>query len=197
MNLSSKLTLYDTLCMMVCGYLILCIITGSLTPKGDEIVFFIFSYIVGLIYHRLLELLLPCLNNIPCMIKKSWRDVSKENGEISLLATKKCYYKAYYYLMRIQSLNNIPTLEAQVAFCKDIFFILLFLFASLVLGCFNDYIITNHTCFWGTLLFVIIVMLPIVWYNTQMKIHHLVWEGYYYLYGEGALKEESPKDIKP
>lgn len=63
-----KLTFYDSLCMMVCGYIILCIMMGTLNPNGN-VLFYVFCYLVGLVYHRLLEMMTPCLRNIPCMIK--------------------------------------------------------------------------------------------------------------------------------
>ena len=173
-----KLTFYDSLCMMVCGYIILCIMMGTLNPNGN-VLFYVFCYLVGLVYHRLLEMMTPCLRNIPCMIKQG-REIVKEGTSVLPPATKANYNKAYYLLMEKQCLNNIPILEAQAAFCKDMFLLLL----ALLVGVLSSHFEGNGIEFGfyptSLFLFALIIALVFVWYYTQMKIHHLVWEGYYY-----------------
>ena len=180
MDIIPKLTFYDSLCMMVCGYIILCIMMGTLNPNGN-VLFYVFCYLVGLVYHRLLEMMTPCLRNIPCMIKQG-RESVKEGTSVLPPATRVNYNKAYYLLMDKQCLNNIPILEAQAAFCKDMFLLLL----SLLVGVLSSHFEGDgmEFGFYPTSLFLLalIIALVFVWYYTQMKIHHLVWEGYYYIF---------------
>ena len=80
MNITSKLTLYDILCMMVCGYLILCLLTGSLAIHVN-VLFYVLCYLAGMIYHKMMEALLPFLRNIPYLIKRANRNVAKETEQ--------------------------------------------------------------------------------------------------------------------
>ena len=177
MGISSKITLYDFLCMLVCGYLILCILTGMGELPNNNVLLYILSYLVGMVYHKAIY---PLLGNMQCMVMRSWNKVNKDiDGELPQ-GSMNDYYKGYYYLMEKNCLNNIPVLEAQVAFCKDVFFLLLLIIVEILSGCCHVNFFGN-ACLLNVLLVVLCVALPFVWYVTQMKIHYLVWEGAYYL----------------
>lgn len=180
MNISSKLTFYDTLCMLVCGYLICCLTIGTFAPN-DNITLFLFSYIIGLVYHKIVEGATPFLRNIHCLIRHSWDIVSKGvNGKLPA-PSRENYYKAYYCLMINNCLNSIPVLEAHVAFCKDLFFVMILLLVRILSGCFDfQSLIICPALFCAIACFIIIALIP-VYYFTQMRIHKLVWEGFYFI----------------
>lgn len=180
MNIVSKLTLFDTLCMMVPGYMILSLMNGIFVLNGT-IPFFIFCYIIGLVYHRIVEGMLSCLRNMPCLIRKAKEQVDNEVNVKLPEPTPDEYYKAYYYLMEKNFLGNIPVLESQVAFCKDIFFILLVMTVAGAYRCFDYSGLCENTCNFVMILLISTLALLYIWYKSQMKIHYLVWLGYHYL----------------
>lgn len=180
MNIVSKLTLFDTLCMMVPGYMILSLMNGAFVLNGT-IPFFIFCYIIGLVYHRIVEGMLSCLRNMPCLIRKAKEQVDNEVNVKLPEPTPDEYYKAYYYLMEKNFLGNIPVLESQVAFCKDIFFILLVMTVAGAYRCFDYSGLCENTCNFVMILLISTLALLYIWYKSQMKIHYLVWLGYHYL----------------
>ena len=180
MNITSKLTLYDILCMMVCGYLILCLLTGSLAIHVN-VLFYVLCYLAGMIYHKMMEALLPCLRNIPYLIKRANRNVAKETEQSLPVPTMENYYKAYYLLMKEGCLGNIPVLEAQVAFCKDIIPILIVVIVAVLGDCLDASYVLGYSCHLALQLSVITLALVPVWYFSQIKVHELVWHGYYFL----------------
>ena len=180
MNISSKITLYDFLCMLVCGYLILYTLGKyCYLPYDNDVLFYVLSYIVGMVYHKVLyavcsEFHIP--GNMKCMVLYS-REKVEQSVENKLPQSRdmKGYYEDYYYLMQKKCLGNIPILEAQAAFCKALIPILI-----LYGYC------TNLAC-----VILGIVGLVVAWCSTQLKIHELVWEGAYYL--QKIEKEQNEK----
>ena len=181
MNISSKITLYDFLCMLVCGYLILYILRNyCYLPCEDEILFYILSYIVGMIYHKILYAVCSkfhILGNMKCMVLCS-REKVEQTVENKLTQSRdmKGYYEDYYYLVQKKCLGNIPILEAQAAFCKALIpIVFLPLIMKLICSCCTNLACTVCIAILG------LVGLVVAWGSTQMKIHELVWEGAYYL----------------
>ena len=115
MNASTTIGLYDFLNMVVMGFIILFPIISS----PNEFHFFVSCFIVGLIYHKLMENTLGiCMRNKDCMILKAYESVNgKENEKDS---SKENYYIAYYFLIKKGLLGNIPILEAQAAFLRNL-----------------------------------------------------------------------------
>ena len=190
MNISSKITLYDFLCMLVCGYLILYILRKYCNlPYDNDVLFYVLSYIVGMVYHKMIYFV---LGNKECMVMYSRDKVEKKvENELLQPRTMISYYQNYYYLMQKNCLNNIPVLEAQAAFSKDVFFLpFLLVLIKIVCICFG-YEITICICSFPILVNIIWLSMPFVWYVTQMKIHYLVWEGAYYL--KKIEKEQNEK----
>ncbi|QYR10546.1 hypothetical protein [Prevotella sp. Rep29] len=227
-----------------------------------------------------------CMRNKDCMILKAYESVNgKENEKDS---SKENYYIAYYFLIKKGLLGNIPILEAQAAFLRNllpipfyyyccchydklslisgkkdtmVFFAMFFVtyiiimimrFAGKIIKkvrnaigrkfwkCFEN-VINGCKHFWHKIknkllkclkyakafLFLIPILLSIVltpllfciyksiqfncdklylvilitvfiipylWYQTQMKIHELVWEGKKYL---GEDEQEKKEQNKP
>ena len=187
MGISSKITLYDFLCMLVCGYLILCLLTGMGGLFENNILLYVLSYLVGMVYHKAIY---PLFGNMQCMVMRAKNKVEKDVDDEFCQDSMKDYYKGYYNLMQKNCLGNIPVLEAHAAFCKDVFFLLIIVIVEILSGYWR-FGISGNACFLPVLLTVICIALPVVWYVTQMKIHYLVWEGAYYL--KKIEKEQNEK----
>ena len=100
-----------------------------------------------------------------------------------------CYYKAYYYLMERQSLNNIPTLEAQVSFIKNLIPVILL---YIIYFCCDERSIGSlPSGFLPISLFVLTIGLAYTCHSIQNKICELVWEGYIYLSDKKQNEEKN------
>lgn len=78
-----------------------------------------------------------------------------------------------------KKLNNIPTLEAHSAFLKDMIFVFIILLIKYIC-CSSSIVLTG--CIkkeWVAvlILFLLLILLVGARYNTEYKIHRLVWEG--------------------
>lgn len=196
MNDFGQLTLYDFLTMLIIGVLILapfCIFSCGLDFINTT-VFLIASYIIGLCYHKILEWLQSRLRfrNMKCMIRKAFRVTCKEFPHASGLVKdmdkiKGPYYREYYRLMMKGCLGNIPVLEAHVAFLRNLIpIVIMYIVMSMcdcsgVSGMIDCIFGDGSKCAVGAVLMIILILLPILWYCTQMKIHKLVWEGGYFI----------------
>ena len=117
MNTSITIGLYDFLNMVVMGFLILLPVVNFPTD-AVFLVWFIPCFIVGLIYHKLMENTFGvCLRNKDGMISQAYKSVNKIKDDNF---SSKNYYKAYYFLMEKRLLGSIPILEAQAAFLRNI-----------------------------------------------------------------------------
>lgn len=170
---SLNLNLYDTLTMLVSGFLIITWypkLCDCFEPLDmSEFMTYIICFIVGLIYHTLLSFFLSCLRNNKCMIKKAYKDVNGKEYTDCYDKLYDDYLKSYYRIMREQCLGNIPILEAHEAFLRDTF--LLILLHVILLAC------DGFTCACvSAMILAVLVLYPVVWYIIQMKIFKLVWE---------------------
>ncbi len=190
MNISGKLTTYDFLTMLVTGFLWLFLFIGKVCLKDalSASFFLIASYLVGLIYHEIMECLFKCLRNHDKFIKKGFEKVKKEVGEgPASESSKKEYLSAYYLLAKNNCLMNIPVLEAHVAFIRDMWLILFSYIVATCCSCPTMLSVAERT--FGTsyngafaiiMVFLLIISLR-VWCKKQEKISYLIWEGSYYL----------------
>lgn len=148
-------------------------------------------YILGLFVHKSIECIdvrfkkmsyckiaaachSPLCRNQPMMIKDAMiaNDIFYHDSQIM-----DEYYFCYYWLMFNGKLNNIPRLEAQSAFIRDMVFILLPMGASIVCLYWGN----KCDCWIIAISFLFIEFcLVAVRYNTEKKIHNLVWETYKY-----------------
>lgn len=210
MNDFGQLTLYDFLAMLIIGVLILapfCIFSCGLDFINTT-VFLIASYIIGLCYHKILEWLQSRLRfrNMKCMIRKAFRVTCKEFPHASGLVKdmdkiKGPYYREYYRLMMKGCLSNIPVLEAHVALLRNLIpIVIMYIVMSMcdcsgVSGMIDCIFGSDSKCAVGVVLMIILILLPILWYCTQMKIHRLVWEGGYFIASiSNAQNQQSQPD---
>jgi len=218
MNVSSKVTLYDMLAMVIPGFLLLLLfqlsICGDCCPYipccGSSLItgtlIFIASYVVGLIYNKIsftnIKWILDCLckkcylfdkiaeyvklackfRNNPDQIKKARKKFDEEYKE-NINDNVNDYYKAYYFMMEKNCLNNIPVLEAQVAFLRNMIPVVLLYIIPLMIH--FEKIFGNLSHLFSFAVALVIIAIAIVMYRImvkiQDKIYFLVWEGNEYL----------------
>lgn len=198
MNEFPKVGLYDTLAMIIPGFLLLlpfccCALevpSCDIGKWGMGVMIFVASYVVGLIYHHCVDKLFRSFkfrNNEKC-IKRQYEDFCND--------LKKCnkgrevevthYYKAYYLLMKKNCLNNIPILEAQVTFIRNLLPIMLVY--TIAICCCGCNIFGLNSCILAISLLVTGVILAFTLCAIQNKIYYLVWEGEKYLKKDNKTK---------
>lgn len=183
----SKLTLYDFLCIFIFGWLILFPFIGCI---GDEpkmqVAIFIFSYIAGLVCHKSIEwrskkfkALEEWLSDLNSKARDEAFTEFKRKTKETITDRKVTYVEAYYYLIKNNSLNVIPVLEAQVAFLRNLLLLLPYYFSIVLYNRLEIFGI----CYCAVLLFIIIIFVTIfsIWKLIQRKVFYLVWEGYFYI----------------
>ncbi len=195
MDLSSKVTLYDFLSMVIPGFLLLILFSlwfnintiNEINEIYDAILLSIISYIVGLVYHKTVEYLFNRMNlrnnekDLEESAKRFYNDYKKCSKKSKFQHDKHSiqkYYEAYYKLMKENMLNNIPILEAQVAFIRNILPITLLYSFTVRFFRINFYI---NYCGLSLLLLLTVLVLVAVFFSVQSKIYYLVWEGNEYL----------------
>lgn len=217
MNISERISLYDFLTMMVTGFVILVMLIPWSCIEKYWVLIMVFSYVVGLVFHRILELfgsvIAKCepkkttltmflgtvfIRNYDEAIKKARKEIT----DSLITEIKKEYYSAYYYIMDKPCYKTIGILEVQVAFFRNISWVVLLLnvfwvykFKALLscvfrkMECF-DFDSCNISLCWIIVIIVILfVLFSSVRYYTQKKIYELVWEGYEY------TKEMEKKEV--
>lgn len=194
--MTSKLTLYDFFCILISGYLIvLPFIFNEICDINNSLPFFILAYLVGLVYHKIIEILYLPLRNCQYMIAKGkYKAISsfKKHCNIVISNPKVDYYEAYYYLMRKNCLYVIPILEAQVALIKTVFPILFLYTIYLLANCSIVNMGDDIRLFIVITLGILIVTLPCVWYIIQVKVYRYVFEGYFFI--QYSIKKENEKN---
>lgn len=144
MDFTSRLSLYDILTMLVSGFLILALFIPDESLKENLIFVIIFSYLIGIIYHRFLELI---RNVISCCCKTAssiriFKTIFTSNAKEAIKIAKEKIYETnydtstdedikeeyidtYYSIMNKPCYSNINILETQEAFLRNITLILL------------------------------------------------------------------------
>lgn len=101
------------------------------------------------------------------------------------------YLEAYYNAAGRNELGNIPKIEAHSALAKDLFFTLFFVFS--VILCFEYKRIVS--C--GSIIFIVLLIASLIVlltalcairYNSELKIHRLVWENKKYCASRRSAK---------
>jgi membrane protein YdbS with pleckstrin-like domain len=196
-NVSSKMTLYDMLAMVIPGFLLLmlfpfccgCIILSKgINDIYTGVLLVLASYIIGLIYHKTIEYLynkIGLRNNekhIQKQSKRFYENLKNDAGNLPdemPIPTRNDYYTAYYTLMKENMLNSIPILEVQVVFIRNLL-PLIVLYIIAICCCGFPYFNINP-CGLAISLVVIAVILLLILIEIQNKIYYLVWEGNEYL----------------
>lgn len=199
--------------------------TNEVIEAIMSIAFFSVCFVTGLVVHHLPQFLIcrickifkhqPCTNVSTKLLRSLCRNDEKliaiwkeENSAFKKIIrhSKECtmrqYYFAYYYLQSNGQLGNIPVLEAQEAFTKDLLILILGLWVSVIAG--YKSLILHYSCnspnfkcciICGLpLLFILIFILHAI---IQNKIYSLVWEGTHYLSRIEYSRTENTKMLNP
>ena len=204
MNPISRITMYDALTMLASG-VILSALFVSFPKDGTcySVLFWVVCYLIGMVYHRIVEYFYRKDRNREDLLEESFKRIqNKYPCKLSGFYSEQRYYTAYYCLMKRNCLGNIPVLEAQVAFIRNIIWILfgygVFLLMerysrdiNLCFGCYLHYnkefyeAIMNlfGGCLWIACSFFVGLACCLMkcCMVAQKKIHELVWEGYAFL----------------
>lgn len=204
----SGTSLFDVLSMIIPGGLIISFIaelaniTVSYTtllslPFVFYILYFVLSYLVGLIWNVLMDwgfckfrnnefaIMYAKLYGEKCFSFRKTQDTFKkvQTSLKNIPDIKKRYYKAYYHIAKNSVGNVIIILETQVAFIRNMLFIvlgygILLLFKNVIMfGMFN----VSPSLFVGFSLIIAFLLLVIVMLARQNKIYCLIWEGEQYV----------------
>ncbi len=185
-TVSSKLSLYDFLSILTTGFLLILLSLGRI-PEGEELFLIaIASYLVGLVFHWIIESTLGKLTrNSQCIVRKAYKLVQNSLEETPMSDYgKNQYLEAYYQIAKNNCLMNIPILEAQAAFVRNIWVIIPLYIIAVCICC---PIISIMDVTFGSSYSVAIALtvlwltLPFLWYSLQLKICKLVWEGGYFI----------------
>ncbi len=208
-SISSKLSLYDILAMLIPGALIICWVSlifcdNSLIidkKKIDPLIFGILfsagSYLVGIIYCKIIECIEKCIGLIdtPQRMRKSFHKTIKNINQKKInnalfnelkkisdfkeydLEFRDLYYQAYAFVAKNTYRNTVSILESQIAFLRSMILII-----PLYIPIIAKKIQEKNCCMVSIILIIITLILTIyVMYSKQKKIYEMVWEDYEYL----------------
>lgn len=170
--------------------------------KGSVIEFTAFltiAYIVGLIWNAIMEVAFNGLRNNRkmirllkskklremCRIKASFLTLKRGFFEVSrgLKFWKKwhdyanCeYYRCYYFAMKNGYSNHISILEGQVAFLRNMIFVVLFYGVFFFCTANDSYILCT-----GLFMIAVSLFMPVLMIFKQQKIYKCVFEDFQYL----------------
>lgn len=188
MNNFSKLSLYDFLAMLIPGFVILWFFNFfgiERTIAINDILIAILSYITGLCYHKLIEwfvTITPIRRN-NCMQERAWKQFYKGIG-IEKACPKNIdeeFVLSYYRIARAGSLMNIPILEAQETFLRNMIPLIFIEIIRMGCGIHSDKICCSCSCCLCVFLGVILLLSIFAWLSITKKIYFLAWEGNHYL----------------
>jgi len=128
MDISSKLSLYDMLAMIVPGWMI--VVGCLLYINGLQPLLMIFAissvlgyasllilaYLIGLVWNTFMDFIFCWFRNTPCMIKSAYR---KEIANYRVEDIMTLYYQCYYYVHKNKYSNTISIMESQVAMLRN------------------------------------------------------------------------------
>lgn len=197
MSFPGSLSIYDGLCKLCVGILLLAWIPFVYNiPFIEKIegikealtcmLFLILAFIIGNLWHHLLtEHLFKFLVNDANAIKRAFKIIhgSEFHKTLVININPNDYFKAYYNCEREKILGTVHNLEAIEAFIRDTI-IILFLYSGGLLVWINGKE-SGLDCSLRTVLSIVIVIVPFLWIALrniiQNKIYQLVWEGDLYL----------------
>lgn len=199
MNFLSNLSIYDGLCKLCVGVLLLARLPFTIDASWLNnlhgliealvgIVFLIVAFIIGNLWHHLLiEKLLKFLTNDERAIRDAYRKVynKKEDDSLKLEISKNpnIYFEAYYKAESCKLLSTVHILEVLEAFMRSSIPILFF-YAGALLMWLNISKIQIDSML-RTVFSIGLIALPFLCIKLrdtlQEKIYHLVWETYLYI----------------
>lgn len=197
MTNSISVGFYDSLNILSIGGLILFLTTQKI-PTNENIFFFVIgAFLIGLIYHQLMECsIVKFIRNCPLIRKSTFQAVEKILNERPMPDSgEKSYLYAYYLVAKNNCLMNIPVLEAHIAFIRNMWIVLLFYLVALCSSCplVDRLKAVCIPCDIAIGITVLLIILPFVWYKLQSKVSYLVWEGAYFI---KCIKENEKNNSK-
>lgn len=218
MNIPSVFSLIDTLCIFLCGSVIMILLPDNdwalacsccSSEVSNTIMFMFCSYVIGLVYHRVVEAFAYGLRRSPAMLYVALdRYVGKKDrciitkgltGAISCLvflillfkvfcsrvkadgdSLGEYYDKCYMKALERNCISDNKVLEGQLAFVRNAIFLTPF--------CIFYYI---HDCPW-LWIFLVIATLTWLWKNIQLNQFRLVFDAALCLDNE---KTEAKKEL--
>lgn len=192
-NLITKSTLYDTLSMVIPGYLfLLCLYVmfkdfSRLNEVDDNrlssvVIYFTLSYLVGMIIHWVSKILFNrFLRNNDSAITKVKEEVAEEiEKRRELHTTKEEYYQAYYAVLG-KSNTAVPILEAHVSFIRSMVIVIVMAIITLLSKGGDSGLLPMCDCCAILLLTLFEVVIVFMLFRKQNEIYRHVFEDEYYL----------------
>ena len=145
-------------------------------------------YITGLIWSYIIMLITSGLRHNKNMLvkayKKVYNNIQKINSEADAIPitadnASAMYIEAYTKAQMNNTLGNVPLLEAQENFVKNVW--LLLFYYIIVIHCYSSGFEVLKSASLITAIIIAIIAIPIIWYKTQMKIYELIWESDAYI----------------
>lgn len=152
------------------------------------IVAFVGFYLTGVVWNAAIRLLFCKLRLCNCMLLKARMSFLSSVAPANPTAdsapdlrksVKSQYVEAYYKVTSNGFLGNISVLEAQENFLKsawilEVYYLIIIIcrLGSFALPSLGEAVLVA--------LIIAIILIPIIWYYTQMKIYYLVWVAEYY-----------------
>ncbi|MDE6479985.1 MAG: hypothetical protein K2L45_06905 [Muribaculaceae bacterium] len=142
-------------------------------------ILFIGFYLIGIIWDFIIvRKIFHCLRLNPTMLILSKERYNKDSSaEITHSDTsdpdtiKKIYIAAYYKGLEEGALHDLPIMESHENFLKTIW---------LLIGYYvvwaGYYLPETWNVVVMSILILFFILVPIIWYRTQMKIYYTVWE---------------------
>lgn len=193
MNYPSSLSIYDGLCKLCVGILLLAWLPFSLrgsivdSQMGIEkgvagVVFVIFAFIVGNIWHHLfIERIFKCMINNEHDIKLAYEKVygKSYNKDINININPNDYFKAYYRAEQGKLLGTVHMLEALEAFIRSSFVIIFCYSGAFVLYAnlsIDDRLDIIQRIIYSALSILVSILWILLRQPIQDNIYKLVWE---------------------
>lgn len=177
-SLSSKLSFYDFLNILVTGFLWLSLFYEPVGNGISWIYISVISFLIGLVYHQLMECTIGIIiRNCTRIRRSTYEAVEKVLNECPMPDSgEKSYLYAYYLVAKNNCLMNIPVLEAHIAFIRNMWIVLLFYLVALCSSCplVDRLKAVCIPCDIAIGITVLLIILPFVWYKLQSKVSYLV-----------------------
>ena len=124
-SFSSQVSFYDFLNILVTGFLWLNLFYNPVGNEVNWIYISVISFLIGLVYHQLMECSIgKFIRNYSKIRKSAYEAVGKVINEGPMPDnSEKSYLYAYYLVAKNNCLMNIPVLEAHIAFIRNIWII--------------------------------------------------------------------------
>ena len=142
--MNTSLTFYDFINNVIIGFLLIiaCLPMDNISMNISWEFVIIPSYIIGLIYTKLNEFTLGCLlRNDPIIMEECYNKIHEEYKKRNI--TGNIYYGTYYKGWKRYCERNLEILEAQLAFIRNIWPILVVYSIGIITTCNINLSLTN------------------------------------------------------